>query len=317
MSVATQRAFLTTAFSDTSGGVRIAQYDSEDPRVLVLGEDADVSSLRDDVESWVDLRTTTGEVVGCCLLVDSADEANDLMDAHAGPSLALRGDDGTIALVYLFDRPIVHDGLETNCPLPSKGYSLAFDEDAPVDGEMHLVHLSPEDVLSWVVPTDPTTVPTERFNDATIYGVLDTEILNRKIVISRGTGRKCQKWVAAPMTIADFLHGVSVNKVGQKDGPSFTQGEIEGPERRGNLVTRQHIFGLDVDCGYDIETVHDMVTSLGLLTVIYTTHSHLTTTTNISESALNKWLQRNALTASAETCRKFLIEEKWYIPAMN
>ncbi len=315
MSVAIQRAFLTTAFSDTTGGVRIAQFESDSPTIHVIGEDSDSTCLRDDVESWVDLRTTSGEVVGCCVLLDSPEEANEFVESHDEPSLALRGADGTIAFVYLLSSPIENDDLPTNAPLPSTVYSLAFEEDIPDGDAFTLRRYAPDAVLAWLAPEEEAA-SLDTFNDATIYGVLDEEILSREIVVSHGTGRKCQRWVPHKMAIVDFIAGLSSNKVGQKDGPAFTQGEIEGPERRGNLVTRQHIFGLDVDCGYDIDTVHRIIGDLGLLAVIYTTHSHLTTKTEIAESALTKWADRNNIQVDATACRRYLVEERGYLPAI-
>lgn len=316
MSVAIQRAFLTTAFSDTSGGVRIAQFESDSPSVCVIGEGSDSTCLRDDVESWVDLRTTAGEVVGCCVLLDSPEEANEFTASHDEPSLAIRGEDGTIAFIYLFSSPIENDDLPTNAPLPSSGFSLAFEEDAPIDDEFSLHRYAPEDVLAWFAPPAPVAAAPDTFNDATVYGDLDESLLDREIIVSHGTGRKCQRWVPQKMSILDFITGLSINKVGQKDGPAFTQGEIEGPDRRGNLVTRQHIFGLDVDCGYDIDTVHRIIADLGLLAVIYTTHSHLTTKTEIAESALTKWADRNSIQVDASACRRYLVEERGYLPAI-
>lgn len=310
MSVDFQRAFLTSAFGGAEGGVTVAHFIDDAPTTFVLGEDGnDASVLRDDVESWVDLRTTAGEVVGICSIHDTSESANAFIAEHAEPSLSLR-DEETIALVYLFEAPVMVDGdLPTKCPLPGGPFQFAFEEDEPTDGVLPAVKFDSTEVLGWFDGDDRTPM-----NDAFIYGELDSDTLDRKIIITTGKNRTAKRWVSKETTIRDFIIGLSKNQVGPKDGIAFTQGEIRGTERRGNLVSCQYVLGLDVDVGFDMEALHKMVSDLGLLTVIYTTHSHLSTTTEIGESVFNKWLEQNNLEANEDSCRRYLIEEKGYHP---
>lgn len=132
---------------------------------------------------------------------------------------------------------------------------------------------------------------TPNFADyVTIHGDLDelNDLFSEEIVIATGKNRQDKFWKNTKSTIANFMQAITTHNVGDKDGLSFMQGELvtgdkRGTQRLANNVKSLEILVLDLDTGQPIESVREKIIEAGLFAVIYTTHSHNGTTTDVSK----------------------------------
>lgn len=129
-----------------------------------------------------------------------------------------------------------------------------------------------------------------KFQDATVINGdrIPADYLLTPIKISVGGRRSAAKWhLADKWTITNLIEQLTLHKEGEKDGPSILQGYTPSGERKKELMTELYFAGLDIDCGMPIEEGIKRIEALDLFCIIYTTHSHHGTTSEIS---VNKYL---------------------------
>lgn len=155
---------------------------------------------------------------------------------------------------------------------------------------------------------------TSWWNDAAVYGDLDAcaDVLDREIVIGiTSHGKRTKSWPCHGFTVGQLVATATTHKAGQKDGQAILQGELVGVDRKADAVTKCHLMMLDCDSGDDMDSVRDRIQQLGLFAVIWTTHSHGATQTEIVRDRLTK---KDA--ADIEGAKAYLRREKGYTDAV-
>jgi len=149
------------------------------------------------------------------------------------------------------------------------------------------------------------TDPVSFFNDATIYGDLETDqaaaLFEKPIAVSFGSGRRDMDWDQWSGTLYDLVvNKLSEFKFGAKDGWAMTQGSLAGGQRTANNAVANYVLMIDCDTGETVDAVHERIKQLGLFAIIWTTHSHLKSATDINEQRLIRWCKTNKTTLTAD-----------------
>jgi hypothetical protein len=141
--------------------------------------------------------------------------------------------------------------------------------------------------------------------------------LSKRITIARATSAKAFEWHTLSETIGQFLDKrIFPDREGHKDGPCITQGGLVGNRRVKRAVISQHILMLDHDTGVTIDEVGKRYKAEGLRAVLWPTHSHNKTYTDISESALLRWCKKHDLFPNVKAGCRYLTIEKNYEPSV-
>jgi hypothetical protein len=159
-----------------------------------------------------------------------------------------------------------------------------------------------------------------KFNDAEfIGGNLPQAVMDLEFKLGFGRSRDDKRWPAKPITFTQLVSLMSTHAIGKKDGNSFLQGAAIGNERKASAISALYIVGLDVDCGIGIDPViqkiqHELNGGKGLASIIYTTHSHMTTTTDLRQTSFNQFCKKHRLDDGLTRANvvRFLVEDrKW------
>lgn len=194
-------------------------------------------------------------------------------------------------------------------PVPSyrmpDGMIYLLEQDAPIEGEPHSKHMLP---LSFVL--DFPTPVRYRPEDLTI----STPGSEMEIVLSQGRNRSEYqgKWKPVRSVFGQFADALQLHKEGPKDGPCFLQGECAGGTRKAAAMIANYIIGVDLDSGAPLEDVMESIIESGLEAVIYTTHSHLKSTSQIKRDYFLKWSDGEDPTP--ELCAEFLQTRRGVVP---
>ncbi|MGZ9074158.1 MAG: VapE domain-containing protein [Burkholderiaceae bacterium] len=124
-----------------------------------------------------------------------------------------------------------------------------------------------------------------------------TEVtLEHPVCVSVGAYTKDKKWQRWEGDVGAFFDAYfSRHMPGPKDGPCITQGPLVGPERASANIQENTVIILDFDNGIDLDTLQNKLEEAGLGAIIWTTHSHLKTESEISQSALDKFIDAENL----------------------
>lgn len=113
-----------------------------------------------------------------------------------------------------------------------------------------------------------------------------------KYYLTFGDSQYCTDWLGESknkrkkgvgvkaVSFADFEALLSP-RVGDKDGPAFVAGRMDQPQRHAHAVAEMSLLVLDLDKHVDLEWLRARVEALGYRSILYTTHSHGKTTTEV------------------------------------
>ena len=112
------------------------------------------------------------------------------------------------------------------------------------------------------------------------------------------------QWVHTKnMTWSEIVVMFSDHREGPKDGPCFLACSLAGTTRGNEHACEIGLAVFDSDSGDSLEAIKAVLGRVGCGGIIYSTHSHLTTTTRVSTDAFRK---------SCSTPEDFLMKEKHY-----
>ena len=163
----------------------------------------------------------------------------------------------------------------------------------------------------------PVQGVTSSFQDATVHGELDPASLALPMVHGYSAdGRRSDNWENVPVSIGQFISGLTQHKVGTKDGPSILQGSVINGLRTKKSMEAMQAIAIDVDNGTRVSTILDRVRALGKLAVVYTTHSHMSTKTARSQDDFVKWAKKSGVDATPTdaTLARYLKEVRGIVP---
>lgn len=132
----------------------------------------------------------------------------------------------------------------------------------------------------------------EILNDAEVVGVVAKEVWDRRISVlysPKGARLSRDKWTPRSATFGEFFASVfSKHTVGPKDGPCVVLGD--GSERSKRSMRFASMVGIDVDNGQSPQEIEDRLLDLNICALIYSTHSHMKSHTDVAQDKLIKEL---------------------------
>lgn len=257
-------------------------------RVFVPGDTIRIEDSEGNVIESSDLDV----IIDACLDLEEDDPWIDLVTAE-----------GVCRGLYLPGDPAVVD------PIPSfsleDGMIYLLSSATPLEGEPNGKHMLP--LSAAIKERDPETYEPGDLTISTPGSEMD-------IVLSQGRNRSEYqgKWKPVKSVFGQFSDALQLHKEGPKDGPCFLQGECAGGTRKAAAMIANYIIGVDLDSGAPLEDVMESIIEAGLEAVIYTTHSHLKTTSQIKRDFFLKWSDGEEPTP--ELCSEFLQTRRGVVP---
>ncbi|MCD1644527.1 DUF927 domain-containing protein [Aurantimonas coralicida] len=132
---------------------------------------------------------------------------------------------------------------------------------------------------------------TEYIGDAPVLGTLDEDLLARPLHLSWSKSAKnnaISDWTKSE-TLGDLADIVADHRSGKKDGSALLQGRALGSVRKATAMASMDLIGIDLDLGDPLASILRKLASKGLMAIVYSTHSHGKTTTEIKRDALVKF----------------------------
>lgn len=171
------------------------------------------------------------------------------------------------------------------------------------------------------MPSKIVREPTSREGDTDIYGgkledVLD--LLNSDIDIRFGKNEKDMNWKGEPAPLGKFIalklqHVASSNKYIE----AFTQCSLAGKQRKTAAVKTLDLLVLDIDNGQPIEELREELLTHGIFAVIYSTYSHLSTTSKVGTAPFMKAMKIDDIEdVDDEMVREYFEFHKHYHPSI-
>ena len=153
-----------------------------------------------------------------------------------------------------------------------------------------------------------------RINDAFVHGNHAREVLQRRIALSIGASARATDWSTWSGTYEDFLAKATKFQTGAKDGQAFLQGCLAdgAPTRSKKTVRELHVLMLDMETGQPVREVAEAIKALGLAAFVYSTHSHMTRTSEISLEDWERWRKADGRKgeATAADAADYLVDVK-------
>jgi hypothetical protein len=157
----------------------------------------------------------------------------------------------------------------------------------------------------------------KRFNDAIIHGTIDPGLLDRDVEIGlsrKGQATKPGTWKNWGAKFGELVNLLSIHKQGEKDGECLLQGSVIDGERRANAIRHLDILMLDLDTGESLEDVLAKIERLGLLAVVWTTHSHMKPVSEVKKDEVLKWLGNDKMVITEKEVCGYFLDRKRYRP---
>lgn len=107
-------------------------------------------------------------------------------------------------------------------------------------------------------------------------------------------GTKPGKWMSIESSKSQFIEQINVHKEGKKDGTCFTQGSLLDGKRSSKSVVANYVMVFDIDVGLTEKEITEKLEEYGYEFILYSTHSHLKTTSDINRDAFFKWSKEDS-----------------------
>ena len=141
--------------------------------------------------------------------------------------------------------------------------------------------------------------------------IRDIEYKMSKINLTFGKSHSEVKWSdRREITLDQFAEILKRPGVGNKNGECYTPATFSGTARRMDQTVRIDVAVLDSDCGHNLIEIESALQRLGWVSIIHSTHSHMSDTTLIAAAPYEKWLTDN----SGKGIADYLGEKKGYLP---
>ena len=130
-----------------------------------------------------------------------------------------------------------------------------------------------------------------------------SSVEGRSFELTLGQGKTATNWDGVTATWPEIVAMLTDHREGKKNGPCFLACSLSGTARGNDYAQEIGIAAFDSDSGHSLKEIEAVFHRLGCGAIIYSTHSHLTTTTRVSTDAFRK---------SCSTPEDFLMKEKHY-----
>ena len=117
---------------------------------------------------------------------------------------------------------------------------------------------------------------------------------NYEIGFGTSADTKQGRWQSVKSTKLQFIEQLNVHKEGPKDGHCFTQGSLLDGKRSSRSVVSNYIVVFDIDVGLTEKEITERLAEQGYEYILYSTHSHLKSTSTINRDGFFKWSKEDA-----------------------
>lgn len=301
-------ALLRALFPETSGDVLLS-YDDTELRSRDLDEIEAFVTASAEFSITLDLVTADGEIAALSFIRDLDDDAGiDTLFERCGDPFVAVTDGASVAFVYpakTISGDV--DEAEMAMPVPGTGGWLL------TEGSLEKLYAEesqdPEADDAAPAEAEQSSAEAATWNDATLpFGFPDEAVLELPIVMGLGGRKDDKRWPDAKMKFGELVHLLTQHTVGQKDGKAFLQGTAVDYQRVARAMKQMAVLGLDIDSGFDIDTVVARLRELNLAAVVYTTHSHMKPETHVTQASFAKWAKKAGEDSEPtdDTMRRFL-----------
>ena len=143
-----------------------------------------------------------------------------------------------------------------------------------------------------------------------IEGTIEEKILDRQLKIAIGKNKTDTHFINVEQPLGKWLQTLLGNfQKGEKDGVCILQGAVVGTggRRTAKAMTENCILMLDIDTGVTIDELEEKLGSISPLCLLWTTHSHGTKQTQITESSFHSWATKNKIELNDESLPEALV----------
>lgn len=134
------------------------------------------------------------------------------------------------------------------------------------------------------------------------------EVANRALTIAYGVHAKDTNFINHTMSLQEFVGRLSTFEVGVKNGKCILSGAVvpppsgaRGTDRKAHNMTANYVVMIDFDQGDTPEEVQQKARGLGLMALVWTTHSHMKPVTPVAEKAVVDWLRKKGTPSDTPT----------------
>ena len=121
-------------------------------------------------------------------------------------------------------------------------------------------------------------------------------IESSNFVIARAQTAHSRTWVRQDLNFLQFLDLFSYHRPDKKkDGIAFVAGALNGTERKAYAMLATYFAVYDIDGAQPYDEVRDIFNSKNIQVIMYTTYSHLKTTTYIKTDKFVQWCVKNGI----------------------
>jgi putative DNA primase/helicase len=135
-------------------------------------------------------------------------------------------------------------------------------------------------------------------NGAWLEGLTVKVTFGKKAAQAEWSASECKE-----LTGPELIELFTTHQVGQKDGRCVVPGVLKGDRRLKDQVAAIALLVLDSDKGHTLEELRRIFAKHGVAAIISSTHSHMTTTTEVAESAWTEWQKANPGGTAADFMR--------------
>ncbi len=278
----------------------------------------------------VHLTTASGQNFGLGIAASNASDAASVGALRGDPSFILKHEDERRVLVWLLDEQVAPQSedyrLLDKIALRVTGFAL-LDQTFPLPGfggwaycDEEFDRPAIEDNVAKRFPLSEALEAMCDYSNATVYGDLfPVGTLSQVVTLASGRSRSDKAWPNVSMPLHLLVGRLSDHQIGKKDGQAIVMGETINKVRSKKSIKAMHMVGLDVDNGTKIEAALASIQKLNRAAILYTTHSHMKSTTAIPEDQLDAYARRKSmLTLTSDgilsTAEHYLRAEKKYLP---
>lgn len=144
------------------------------------------------------------------------------------------------------------------------------------------------------------------------FHYIPQDILARVVTVAMGRTREDKNWKNVEAPFASLMKLLSEFQRGDKNGTCIIQGKLVGAQRQAKDVLSCDLMMFDYDTGVWPADAYRKIEAAGYFCVMWSTHSHMKTTTDVAEAKLTQFRNKNKMDGvdDVELVRQYLRTEK-------
>lgn len=149
-------------------------------------------------------------------------------------------------------------------------------------------------------------------------GEFNPELQSRELTISfsvQGSKTPQGEWKTQTTTIEQLSTWLSEFGIGEKDGSAILQGVVKDGVRKNETIIQNDLLILDYDSGHEIKEFVSKIQKKGLAALLWTTHSHGVSETQISKKSIQQLFNANGK-IDLDSVKNYFRDQKGWHPTI-